>query len=233
MIDELLAHAAQLRSDAQDLRRQARKATTPLERDGLFRSAADKFKEAIAVLERGLRTVRRQQTGHTLEVCSLLEGLSQTYGSLGGTWRDAGERARALEQYDKGNVYEEERREKCAAKDSYNMVQRLVIQVLINHSEEKFVAELNEVRQVIAQQFDQGRNDSWGLADLALLQILCGAEIDTALAELEKRNADATFYESAYHAIAALLEEGLGKGEPLGERLEAFKRLLQRKGGLA
>lgn len=231
MTDELREQAARLRSDAQDLRRKARKAA-PSEQKELFDAAAAKFGEAIAVLERGLRRMRRQESSYSPELCRLLEALSQTYGSLGGTWRDAGKRDVALAQYKKGNDYEKERREHCGAQDSYNMVQRLVVQLLIG-KEPDFDAQLNEARNVIDEQFKHGRSDSWGLADLVLMKILCGEDIDAAIGELEKRNADTSFYESAFYAIAALVDEGLGKGELLGERLENLKRLLQRRGGLA
>jgi tetratricopeptide (TPR) repeat protein len=235
MIDELLKSAEQLRSDAQEKRRKARRETVQAKRDLLFNDAAVEFQKAITALERGLRTVRRKQDGYTPDVCRVLEALSQSYGSLGGTWRDAGDRQRARGLYDKGNDYEEERRRNCAAKDTYNMLQRLIIRLLIKPAligQSDFVAELNLVRKEIERQVGAGRDDSWALADLALARFLCGAEADAAIADLERRKAEATFYESAYNAVAALVEEGLGKGEALGDRLEAFKRLLHRQGGM-
>lgn len=235
MVDELLKSAAQLRSDAQDLRRKARNETQQVERDRLFEASAEEFQKAITILERGLRTIRRQQDGYTWDVCRVLEALSQSYGSLGGTWRDAGDRPRARDLYDKGNDYEEERRRNCDAQDTYNMLQRLVIRLLIEPAlirQSEFVADLNEVREEIDRQVNAGRDDSWGKADLALARILCGAEADMAIADLERRKAAGTFYESAYNGVAALIAEDLGKGYPLGMRLEAFKRLLQRKGGI-
>lgn len=95
MIDELLKSAEQLRSDAQEKRRKARRETVQAKRDLLFNDAAVEFQKAITALERGLRTVRRKQDGYTPDVCRVLEALSQSYGSLGGTWRDAGDRQRA------------------------------------------------------------------------------------------------------------------------------------------
>lgn len=235
MVDELLESAAQIRIDAQALRRKARKAENPNERDRLFQAAADEFQKAITALERGLRMVRRQQDGYTREVCRVLEALSQSYGSLGGTWRDVGDRSQAEEHYKKGNAYEEERRRNCAAKDTYNMLQLLIIRLLIEPArirQAAFMAELNAVREEIERQVKAGRDDSWALADLALARFLCGVDADTAIADLERRNAEATFYESTYNAVAALVNEELGKGDALGDRLEAFKRLLQRKGGI-
>jgi hypothetical protein len=240
MIEELLAKATRLRSDAQDDRRTARKKETPrAERDEKFEAARMKFQEAIDSLERGLRTIRRQQTGYTPDVCRVLESLSQSYGSLGGTWRDAGDRERARDLYDKGNEYEEERRRNCAAKDTYNMLQRLVIRILIDPTlleQPEMKADLNAVREEIKR---TKREDSWALADLALAGFLYGdeadaviAELDAVIADLEQRKAEATFYESAHTVVATLVEEGLGRNSPLGKRLEDFKRLLQRKGGI-
>jgi tetratricopeptide (TPR) repeat protein len=237
MIDELLASVAQLRSNAQDLRRKGRDESDPEKGTALLDAAAEEFKKAITVLERGLRTLRRRrQAGYSREVCRVLEALSQSYGSLGGTCRDAGDRTQARDYYDKGDAYEKERRSKCDAKDTYNMLQRLIIRLLIEPTllgQSSFVADLHNVREEIERQVRSGRNDSWALADLALVQFLCGADADAVIGDLEKGQAEATFYESTFNAVKALVKEGLGKGERLGERLEAFQRLLQRKGGLA
>jgi hypothetical protein len=70
------------------------------------------------------------------------------------------------------------------------------------------------------------------------MRILCGAEAADAASdlrlrvdELKKTSADPNFYESTFHAVAALAEENLGRG--ISERLEELKQLMQRKGGLA
>jgi tetratricopeptide (TPR) repeat protein len=235
VIDDLLNTVAQYRADAQDLRRRARRESDATQREALFRDASAEFQKAITALDRGLRTVRRQQEGHTSDVCRLLESLSQTLGSLGGTWRDAGKLQEAIRYYDQGNVYEEERRRYCAHLDTYNMLQRLIVRLLAKSDlagQEEFKADLNTVRAEIERQVSSGRNDSWALADLALTRFLCGVEADTAIADLERGKAEATFYESTYNAVTSLIDEGLGRGGALGDQLEAFRRLLQRKGGL-
>jgi len=235
VIDELLQSVAQLRSDGQSFRRDALNATDNAEGERLFKSAADTYQKAISILERGLRTIRRHQDGYTNDVCRLLEPLSQTYGSLGGTWRDAKRFDLAQEFYDRGNDYEEERRKYCGAKESYNLLQRLIVRLLEDPGrvhEHDFITKLNLVREEIQRQVDHGRDDSWALADLAEARFLCGYDADEAIRDLEQRPAAATFFESAYKGITALLSEGLGRGDVLGERLELFKRLLQRKGGI-
>jgi hypothetical protein len=235
MFDELLQEVTRLRSNAQDKRRTARAATDEIERRRLFDDAAADFSAAIVALERGLRTVRRQQDGYTPDVCRLLETLSQTYGSLGGTWRDAGNRSLAREKYDKGNDYEEQRRQHCGAKDTYNMLQRLVIRILEvpgRLDDQDFMKEMKAAREEIEREVEAGRDDSWALADLALANFLCGSPENSAIAFLERRNAEPNFYESAYNGIAALVNEGLGKDDDLGPRLNDFMRLLKRKGGI-
>jgi hypothetical protein len=236
MSDELVDRATQIRNDAQDLRRKGRKEPDPDARKELFDGATAELQKAITALERGLRTLRRQQSGFTPDVCRVLEALSQSYGSLGGTWRDAGNRDQARQWYDKGNEYEEERRKHCGALDTYNMLQRLIVRLLDDPSrigQPEFVAELGTVRDEIERQVKAGRTDSWALADRALARFLSGAEANDAIENLERGTADAAFYESAYNAVGALVDEGLGRGAELGKRLELFRRLLQRKGGLA
>jgi tetratricopeptide (TPR) repeat protein len=235
MFDELLQEATHLRSNAQDKRRKARAEADEVERRRLFAAAEDEFSEAILALERGLRSARRQQQGYTADICRLLEALSQTYGSLGGTWRDAGDRRQAREKYDKGNEYEEQRRQHCGAMDTYNMLQRLVIRLLEAPGrlhEPDFRKDMDEVRSEIEREVEAGRDDSWAMADLVLASFLSGMPADAAIAFLERRNAEANFYESAYNGVATLVNEGLGKDVELGRRLEDFMRLLKRKGGL-
>jgi hypothetical protein len=231
-VSDLLEKATTLRNNAQDARRNARKQTAPNERMRLFNEAAVDFQQAIAELERGLRSIRRKQKGYNSNVCSVLEAISQSYGSLGGTWRDAGDLEKAQSFYDRGNDYEGERREKCSAKDTYNMLQRLIIRTLRNPelaNDPEFRKVIDEVRVEIEK---QKRSDSWALADLALAQFLCGTSAEKVIQDLEQGHAAATFYESTYNAVTALIDEGLGRDGALGDQLKDFRLLLQRKGGL-
>jgi len=260
MIDEGVQNARRLRNAAQGRRREARECRigSP-ERDRLLAEAANSLQDAIEDLERRLRTVRRTTTQHTVDLCRILQALSQTYGSLGATRRDARDYRAAAEHYDRGNAYEAERRLGCRrfvyddeilGHDTYNMLQRLIVRLLDHPSllrEPDFIADLNAVSDELRQEVSEGRNDSWGLADLALCLFLSGTHeeraIDSvssnwALADamslrIESSQAQPTFYESTYHVVEALIEEGLGKGEMLGERLKRFSQLLQRKGGFA
>jgi hypothetical protein len=221
MNPELLNRVSRLRNDAKDARTKKK-----------FTIAIMKLEEAIEDLKDELSAVRRSSA----DKCQILKELSESYGSLGGTRRDSRELHKALDCYNEGNKYEEERRRDCNAQDTYNLLQRLVIQLLIDPAcieQPDFVNELKCVRDVILAQVDAGRNDSWALADLILAQFLSGADADAVLAELENRQAEKTFYKSTYDVVETLIVEGLGRGSPLEGRLEAFRRLLQRKGGLA
>lgn len=234
MIDELRVKVERHRAKSQDHRRKALNATDPAERERFFAAAVGELQTAIDALERGLRSIRRQQDKHSGDACRILEMLSTTYGSWGGTLRDAGDREQAAARYDEGNEYEQERRDQCKAQDSYNLVQRLVVRLLADPSrlqDPVFRAELVSAEGVIATQFKNGRNDSWGRADWALTRFLCGKDAVEPLSSLDHEKAVASFYESTYKAVAALVGEGLDRGGPLGERLEEFRRLLERKLG--
>lgn len=253
MIDDLLARTTEIRNNAQELRRRARKAET--DRADKFDSAAREFQKAIDALEPALRAVRRQQNRYSSDACRLLKALSQTYGSLGGTWRDAksldpGNLDKAQKSYERGNEYEEELREQCKPPDSldtYNMLQCLVIRLLRKQelmTDPEFRVEMKAVQAELIRQKQAGRRDSWALADMALVGMFLGDDAESAaevlkdlveqtLNDLEQGTAEATFYESAYYAVSTLVQEGLGMGQDLGNQLKAFMQILQRKGGIA
>jgi hypothetical protein len=165
---------------------------------------------------------------------------------LGGTLRDFAltkanpERqkmlAEAQSQYEKGNRYEDERRKHCGALDTYNMLQLLVVELLRNApliDDHEFKTKLRGVQKELDLQVNAGRNDSWALADLALVSFLLDSPADQTLADIEQRNVHASFYEATHTVITNLLNEGLGGDGDLTKRLEEFQRLLKRKGGLA
>jgi hypothetical protein len=247
MIEELTGSVDQLRDEAQADRKAARKAAEPAERERLFGAAIEKFEDAIRRLERGHRGVQREQASrYSTDECVVLERLSQTYGSLGGTWRDfaltkAGpEREEMLvnarARYRRGNEYEEERRKFCGALDTYNLLQVLVVELLGNAAlinDHEFETKLRGVQKEVERQVNAGRNDSWALADLALVSFLAGTSADQALEDIERRNVHKSFYEATHTVVTSLLNEGLGNGGDLTHRLQRFQGLLQRKGGLA
>lgn len=245
MIQELTESVDRLRDEAQADRKAARQSADPATREQLFMKAKEKFESAIRRLERGLRNVRREQKEHSSDACAVLARLSQTYGSLGGTLRDFAlvkadqERQKMLadarSQYEQGNTYEDERRKQCGALDTYNMLQVLVVELLGNATlidDPEFERKLQGVRKELERQVNAGRNDSWALADLALVSFLLRSSADHALADIEQRSVHASFYEATHTVIKNLLNEGLGSGGDLGKQLEEFQRLLKRKGGL-
>ena len=243
-IENTLDEVSRIRSDAQDMRKSAREqlAKGDANASRSFQNAAEKFQEAVIRLRGELRSFRRKYPDNSPEVCGLLELLSQTYGSQGGTYRDAGDFKRAIECYDQGYKIELERITQCQRKDSYNLLQRLVVRILLapnvlSPGQDEAVegvnvrAALDDAMKEIERQVYSGRNDSWALADLALVRLLSGQDAEQAIRDLEGRKSDASFYESTLVVVEALIKEGL-RGTPLGETLEKFGRLLRRKGGM-
>jgi len=102
----------------------------------------------------------------------------------------------------------------------------------VGFNDHDFETKLRGVRNELERQVNAGRNDSWALADLALVNFLLGSSADHALTDIEQRNVHASFYEATHTVIKNLLSEGLGSGGDLGKHLEEFQRLLKRKGGL-
>jgi hypothetical protein len=223
----------QRRNDAQALRLQARQETDPAKRQQLLKDAVEKLQGAVDLLEDNLDSIRSQHEGYTDDVCLILKNLSQTYGSLGGTWRDARDWDKAKQQYEIGNRYEEERRQHCKAQDTYNLLQLRVVQILEAPKlldSDDFQKELQGVRTEIENQVKAGRNDSWALADQALVRVLCKMEPAEAIEDIERQNAQSAFYESTHTVVTNLLNEGVGGNvEP---RLKELQQLLKRKGGI-
>lgn len=223
-----------LRLEAKSLRREAQKATDSGTRGGLLEDAETALQDAISMLERELRVGERQplSAGDRGE---LRELLSSTKGSLGGTYRDAKEYDRAIQAYAEGNAVEQQRRDEDGHLDSYNLVQHLVVRLLQKPAQledAKFKDELKLVDAELDRQHSLGRRDSWFLADVILIKFLRGQPAEDIFSALETKEADKSFYESTDHVLGTLLDEGLGKGGPLEERLLRFRQMLRRRGGL-
>jgi tetratricopeptide (TPR) repeat protein len=244
-IQHTLDEISLIRSDAQKMRKRAREQRANDDNTSASRSfnnAAEKFQDAITRLRGELRAFRRESPGSSPEVCRLLELLSQTYGSQGGTYRDAEDLVKAIKCYDEGYKIELKRITECQHIDSYNLLQRLVVRILLVPKalspdwkepvhDVNVRAALDEAVKEIERQVFSGRDDSWALADLALARFLSGQDAEQAIRDLEGRKSDASFYESTLVVVEALIKEGLG-GTALGEGLENFGRLLRRKGGM-
>ncbi len=236
MNEQAIKDVTAWRLEAQSLRRDARKPTlTDEERKNLLGSAAAALSRAISTLKRELRAVGKQADNKSSDGTKLRELLSQTFGSLGGTYRDGKDYEQALQAYKDGNEIEAKRRTEDGQRDSYNLVQQVVVWLLMNPAELQSTeckAELDAVQKELDRQFVLGRRDSWALADAVLIRFLRGEEAEAILSDLESRKLETSFYESNYEVISRLLEEGLGRETPLEKRLEEFRRLLQRRGGL-
>jgi tetratricopeptide (TPR) repeat protein len=237
MNEQLVKDVTVRRLEAQGWRRDARKLPhDDPERKLLLEKAARTLMRAISTLKRELQTIEGQPVEQK-EKATLRELLSQTWGSLGGTYRDAKDYEKALNSYSDGNEVEEKRRREdgVLGLDSYNMVQRLIVQLRKDPAqlnEEEFLNELDSARKELDRQFQLGRRDGWALADAAVIRFLRGEAAEEIVSDLESRNLDTSFYESTYEAIGALLDEGLGRETPLEDRLRQFRLMLRRRGGL-
>jgi tetratricopeptide (TPR) repeat protein len=224
-----------LRLEAKSLRRDAQqKGLDEGTRARLLEDAEAALTTAISALKRELR-VSGKQSLTASERGKLRELLSSTIGSLGGTYRDAKDYDRAITAYEEGNTIEETRRQEDGHLDSYNLVQRLVVRLLKNPErldDAAFKAQLEAVDRELDRQHDLGRHDSWFLADVILVKFLRGKPAEDIFSALESKEADPVFYESTDQVIGALLDEGLGKGTSLEDKLLGFRQMLQRRGGL-
>ncbi len=272
-MEEPMSKVGELRLESNIARKDARlkrgKMPLPLpaEADELFKKAASKLELAVGLLADEISNCRWQIAkgiNRDDDICTLLETQSHTIGSLGGTWRDAGQFLKAIHYYDEGYRIELDRKTQCKHKDSYNLLQRIIVRILF--APESISGEypalvegvnvlqaLDEARKEIEAQVYAGRDDSWALADLALVRFLCNQPAEDAikdlkileeqreeqrekqketLTKLDKRNSDPSFYECTCQVVDALLDEGLGVRTPLASGLKEFRDLLKRKGGL-
>jgi hypothetical protein len=256
----ILDDVTMYRNTAQSYRNDAKRLNETLssgEAQSLFEEAAAEQQKAIRVLRRELGAIREspEEKHRKLE---LLRLLSQTYGSLGGIWRDAAARLeptsekrtelfkKAIAAYDQGYEIEKERKQFFNDDDSYNLLQRIVVRILHKPSSlddtDKMVdsnltikkalelAHEEIKRQVVVE---KTRTDSWAKADLVLVRALLKQSVKETLKDLEMENPDSSFYASTLTVIKALIEEGLGKDQQLGSLLQDFKLSLERKGGIA
>ena len=67
---------------------------------------------------------------------------------------------------------------------------------------------------------------------MILIRVLRGEPEDKIVTDLKSKEADKSFYESTDQVLGALLDEGLGKGGPLEDKLLQFRQMLRRRGGL-
>jgi tetratricopeptide (TPR) repeat protein len=243
-VQNILDEISRIRSEAQDMRNSACEQLAKGDADASrsFHNAVEKFQEAVIRLRGELRASRRKYRENSPEVCALLELLSQTYGSQGGTYRDAKDFQSAIECYDQGYKIELKRITECQHKDSYNLLQRLVVRILLAPNvlsqgwdetvhDVNVRAALDDAMKEIDRQVSSGRDDSWALADLALVRFLSGQDAEQVIRDLEERKSGASFYKSTLAVVEALIKEGFGD-TALRERLENFGRLLRRKGGM-
>jgi Tetratricopeptide Repeats-Sensor len=262
IFDDVTMH----RNTAQSYRSEAKRrieAKSPQEAESFFESAVAEQQKAIRILRRELNSIGEEREKKQ-EKLKLLRLLSQTYGSIGGIWRDAAHLEqpsndektndekrtelfkKAIDAYDQGYEIEKERKQFFNDDDSYNLLQRIVVRILhkppsLDDSDQTVEGKLT-VRQALELAHEEikrqvvnekTRTDSWAKADLVLVRALLQEPAEKALKDLEMENPDFSFYASTLTVIKALIEEGLGKDQELGNRLQEFQLFLERKGGIS
>jgi hypothetical protein len=192
MTTAAITEAEGYRDEAAGFRKRAKKHAADGKRkeaERLIQLAIDNHQTAVSLLAREVRAIRRQpdEAGY----CDTLEALSQSHGSLGGTWRDAwrlglkeGAIEKAIDAYDAGYEVEQQRLgPPCEALDSYNLLQRLVVRILRHPSclDDRDTdagsglnvpEQLEQARDEIKRQIDAGRTDSWAKADSVLAEAM-------------------------------------------------------------
>ncbi|MFY9570397.1 MAG: hypothetical protein WAV20_03210, partial [Blastocatellia bacterium] len=162
--------------------------------------------------------------------------IADCHGMIGGIYRTEGKFSEAIQEYDKGYMYESSRRFNIL--NSYNRVNRLVLRILdkpkllfnpmpvgdVHPQEGKSMRQLlRDCAVEIDRQLREGRADkAWALADLALVRLLGGLEgVETALDALDESAKDYFPYESMLKVIRDLTQKQLAVAGlvDVGERL--------------
>src|SRR5262245_36283734 len=173
MNQQVIADVRKWRLEAQSQRREARTAPAAEARQQSLEQAVAGLTRAISALKRELRAVK-DQPGAQEDRAKLRELLSQTLGSLGGTYRDGKDYPAAIRYYDEGNEVEDLRRKEDGALDTYNLVQRLVVRLLDSSGKmtDEVRQDLRSAQDELGRQNKRGRRDPWWLADTAVVRVL-------------------------------------------------------------
>lgn len=166
--------------------------------------------------------------------------LADCYGSRGGVYREAGDLAKARDSYDEGYLYEADARYEIV--NSYNLVQRLVVRILLTPelvsdpvlaSRHKLPEGLTvpealaeAARRIAGQVRGPRRGDSWALADLALLNLLMNDEpaANALWDEFDATNPSPHAYGTTAEVLRALASAGVVMRPALSRAAERLER---------
>jgi hypothetical protein len=164
--------------DARRMAKQARKqfATPSVEQDAAFEDAESKLRNVIDEMQTRLGST---DLG-TLSERALQAEIGDSYGVLGGLFRDWNKFEEAASLYHEGRKCEARVAALGGKSNSYCLVQELVNRLLSNPSrlrDLEFMGLLAQARNEVQLQMDTDRpKDIWAKADLALLYLLLSPE---------------------------------------------------------
>jgi hypothetical protein len=221
---------AQTLREVEDLKRRSRRARE----QGKLDLAADALRRAIELVEPQIASHSESSKdfdGFTSQnLRDLALQLADCYGSLAGIRRRQNDLAGALEFYAKGRALEQNKA--YGINSTYNQVQWLVIQVLLDrglvvNEDAEFRNEISKVLAVFSEQIGKDPQDPWLRSDKGLLQTLLGQETE---AQRSWREMDAASpLPAVYKSGLAVLEE-LSKALPdhrgLNEAIGHFRMKL-------
>jgi tetratricopeptide (TPR) repeat protein len=210
MMDTLLADAKKMKADAKSLRD-----------IGEVNGALASLEKVTAMLESALK-----QEGSSTDTAQVNAQLADSLGMKGGILRRAGRLPEALKAYQEGLKYE--------SGDSYNLTNSLVLELLINPSQlPQLKARILDARNEVERQIREERRGRqwWAWADLGLLDLLCGNEVDAdaAYSRFADTGARAFDYDSTISVLNELATKfGESHQDDVQGRLTRASDLLKR-----
>jgi hypothetical protein len=174
---ELAARAKRERTGVKETREKWKASAVTQERETDFQLAVAQLQSLALTLE----TARNACETRSLRERDLCAQLSESYGALGGLYRDWDKLPEAVTAYQKGRGYEKRIKDSGGLSGSYCLVQALVNQVLLESRSSnplvKFKESFQEARQELINQLnDDRRGDPWLQADIALVTQLLDSD---------------------------------------------------------
>jgi hypothetical protein len=167
---ELVVRAKRERIDVRQTRDRWNTSGASPERDNEFEGSLTRLQLLIATL----KSAQNECSEGSLRKRDLSSQLAETFGALGGLYRDWDKLGEAVAAYQKGAGFEREVKKAGGLSGSYCLVQSLVNQVLLECRSGNGLVTLKDslsaARQELVKQLsDDRRGDPWLQADIALV----------------------------------------------------------------
>lgn len=207
VVDALRAQAKQKRDLAVD----------GFDPEGNFLLTERHFLTAIELLSKAQTELTTLTTEQAAEIrCRL----AHCYGSLGGSYRDAGHLMKAIKAYDQGWKLQTS----TGTPDTYTELQRLITRILhapksVEAGESRTVEDvdvhaeltrlLERLDRDVASRPPDDDDTTWAMADLATVRILLGATAEEGWKEFARQIRSRDAYEANYKVFRALVRNGV------------------------